>query len=160
VKILVPKKSWGLIGQDEIDSRLVEQDYANWERPLISRENAITCDGLQNNPELYVVSLSLWEINQLTDIQPKAAIWIKSSCEPFSDEMLLDEERKRHWLDHFGLREYAAHASGHASGPELKAMITEINPERVFPVHTERPELFKEFFTNTECVEPGKRYIL
>ena len=160
VKILVPKKSWGLIGRDRIDSRLVKQDYANWERPLISRENAITCDGLQNNPELYVVSLSLWEINQLTDIQPKAAIWIKSSCEPFSDEMLLDEERKRHWLDHFGLREYAAHASGHASGPELKAMITEINPERVFPVHTERPELFKEFFTNTECVEPGKRYIL
>ena len=160
MKIIVPKKSWGLIGREGIDSRLVEQDYANWERPLINRENAITCDELRNNPAHYVLSMSLWEINQLTDIQPKAAIWIKSSCEPFSDEMLLDEERKRHWLDHFGIKEYSAHASGHASGPELKALVTAINPERVFPVHTERPELFKEFFTNTELVELGKRYTL
>jgi ribonuclease J len=160
VKIVMPKKSWGLIGRDWVDSRVVEQDYASWERTFINRGNAITCNELRNDPAHYVVSMSLWEINQLTDIQPKAAIWIKSSCEPFSDEMLLDEERKRHWLGHFGIVEYAAHASGHASGPELKAMITEINPERVFPVHTERPELFKDFFTNTELVEQGKRYTL
>ena len=160
MKILVPKKSWGLISKDGIDSKLVEQDYATWERAFISRENAITCNELQQNPEHYVVSMSLWEINQLTDIQPEAAIWIKSSCEPFSDEMLLDEARKRNWLEHFGIKDYFAHASGHASGAELKALITEINPDRVFPVHTEHPEMFQEFFRNVEMVELGKKYTL
>ena len=81
VKILVPKKSWGLIGKDGygFDWNQVERDYANWERAFISRENAITCKELQQKPENYVVSMSLWEINQLTDLQPEAAIWIKSS---------------------------------------------------------------------------------
>jgi len=160
VKILVPKKSWGLITKDGINRNLIEQDYATWERAFISRENAITCKELQKNPEHYVVSMSLWEINQLTDIQPEAAIWIKSSCEPFSDEMILDEERKRNWLDHFGIEDYFAHASGHASGAELKAIITEINPDRLYPVHTEHPEMFKEFFRNVEMVELGKTYTL
>ena len=160
VKILVPKKSWGLINKDGIDWRHVEQDYTTWERAFIHRENAITCKELQENPEHYVVSLSLWEINQLTDIQPTGAIWIKSSCEPFSDEMLLDAARKRNWLAHFGIAEYSAHASGHASGAELKAFIAKINPERLYPVHTEHPELFQELFKNVELVEPGKTYTL
>lgn len=160
VKILVPKKSWGLISKDGTNRNLIEQDYATWERAFISRENSITCNALQQKPEHYVVSMSLWEINQLTDIQPEAAIWIKSSCEPFSDEMKLDEERKRNWLDHFGIEDYFAHASGHASGAELKAIITEINPHRLYPVHTEHSEMFKEFFRNVEMVELGKTYTL
>lgn len=162
VKILVPKKSWGLISKEGIDSKLVERDYATWEREYINRENSITCNALQKNPEHYVVSMNLWEINQLTDIQPESAIWIKSSCEPFSEEMELDEERKRNWLEHFGIKEYFAHASGHASGAELKAIIKEINPDRVYPVHTEHAEMFKDFFKNVtvEIVELGKKYTL
>ncbi|MHC1600619.1 MAG: MBL fold metallo-hydrolase RNA specificity domain-containing protein, partial [Candidatus Methanospirareceae archaeon] len=162
VKILVPKKGWGLIDKEGIARKLVEQDYANWEKSFINRDNSITCTELQKNPENYVVSMNLWDINQLTDIQPEAAIWIKSSCEPFCEEMELDEERKRNWLDHFGITEYFAHASGHASGPELKALINAINPDLVFPVHTEHPELFKDFFknVNVEMVEQGKRYTI
>jgi len=158
VKILVPKKSWGLISKEGIDSKLVERDYATWEREYINRENSITCNALQKNPAHYVVSMNLWEINQLTDIQPESAIWIKSSCEPFSEEMELDEERKRNWLEHFGIKEYFAHASGHASGAELKAIIKEINPDRVYPVHTEHAEMFKDFFKNVEIVNTGKKY--
>ncbi len=162
VKILVPKKSWGLICKDGIDRKLVEQDYATWEREFINRENSITCEALHKNPEKYVVSMSFWEINQLTDIQPKEAIWIKSSCEPFCEEMELDEERKRNWLEHFGIEEYFAHASGHASGTEIKAIIEEINPESLYLIHTEHPEMFKDFFKNmnVEMVELGRNYIL
>jgi len=158
VKILVPKKSWGLISKEGIDAKLVEQDYATWEREYINRENSITCKELQKNPEHYVVSMNLWEINQLTDIQPESATWIKSSCEPFSEEMELDEERKRNWLEHFGIKEYFSHASGHASGVELKAIIKEINPDRIYPVHTEHAEMFKDFFKNVEIVNTGKKY--
>ena len=143
VEILVPRKSWGLIDKEGIDSKLVEQDYSVWERAFINRANCITYHELQRNPAKYVVSMSLWELNQLTDIKPSSdAIWIKSSCEPFCDEMELDEERKRNWLEHFKIKEYFAHASGHASGDEIRAMIKEINPEELIPIHTEHPELF------------------
>jgi len=143
VKIFVPKKSWGLITKEGIDDKLIDEDYDTWEREFIRRNNSITYKNLQKNTSKYVISMSMWEINQLTDIQPKNAIWIKSSCEPFCEEMELDEERKKNWLKHFGIQEYFAHASGHASGNEIRAMIKEIKAQEVIPVHTEHPELFK-----------------
>jgi len=142
ITILIPKKKWGLIDKEDVQGDQVLRDYETWERDFIGRENTVRCGELKKNPEDYVVSTNLWEINQLIDIQPKNAIWIKSSCEPFSDDMKLDEERKRHWLEHFGIKEYDAHASGHASGPEIKQMIKEINPKNLIPIHTEHPEMF------------------
>ena len=142
VTILVPKKKWGLIDKEDVPEDQVLRDYDPWERDFIGRGNTVRCGELKKNPEDYVVSTSLWEINQLVDIQPKNAIWIKSSCEPFSEEMELDEERKDHWLEHFGVKKYEAHASGHASGPEIKQMIKEINSKGVIPIHTEHPEMF------------------
>ncbi len=142
VKILIPQKSWGLICKDGVDQKEIEKDYATWERDFIFRPEAITYKELVKNPNRYVVSMSMWDINQLTDIKPDGTIWIKSSCEPFSDEMEIDEERKKNWLKHFNIREYHAHASGHASGDEIKKMIKEINADEVIPIHTEHPELF------------------
>jgi ribonuclease J len=34
------------------------------------------------------------------------------------------------------------HVSCHASGEEILNMIKEINPEKLYPIHTEHPELF------------------
>lgn len=143
VKILVPKKNWGLICKQEIDRKLIEQDYATWEREFIFRENCITCDDLSKEPQKYIVTMGMWEIIQLTDIKPKDAIWIKSACEPFCEEMKLDEERKKNWLRHFKIQEFFVHASGHASGSEILNMIKEINPQKTIPIHTEHPEMFE-----------------
>ena len=90
----------------------------------------------------YVVSMSLWEMNQLTDIKPENAVWIKSSCDAFCDEMKIDEERKNNWLAHFNIKKYSTHASGHASGKEIKEMIAAINPEILIPIHTEKSNFF------------------
>lgn len=144
VKILIPKKSWGLIDKDGIEKCHVEQDYETWEREYIRRENSITHIELEKNPKKYAVSMSMWELTQLVDIKPENAVWIKSSCEPFCEEMELDEERKKNWLKHFKIKEYFAHASGHASGPEIREMIKEISPKILIPVHTEHKELFKD----------------
>lgn len=140
VEILVPPKSWGLIAKEDISPELIMKDY-KWENDIISKYDYITFKDLIKNPDKYVVSMSMWEVGQLVDIQPEKAIWIKSSCEPFSDEMLLDDERKKHWLEHFGIEEFSAHASGHASGNEIRSMIKEIGAEMVIPVHTEHPDM-------------------
>lgn len=143
VQILVPRKNWGLIDKKEMDLKNIEQDYISWEREFIFFDNCITYKVLNENPSKYVVTMSIWEINQLTDIRPKNAIWIKSSCGPMSEEMDLDEKQKNNWLRHFNIQEFFAHSSGHASGNEIRNMITEINPQKVIPIHTEYPELFE-----------------
>jgi ribonuclease J len=144
VKILMPRKRWGLISKEGVEVAEVERDYETWEREFIASENSITFRELRRAPKKYVVSMSFWEMNQLTDIQPKDAAWIKSTCEPFNEEMEIDERRKRNWLDHFKIKEYSSHASGHASGIELIDAVNTIAPDWVFPVHTEKPEEFKK----------------
>jgi ribonuclease J len=144
VKILVPNKSWGLVCKPGFDCKLIEKDYSTWEREFINRENSITCDDLCKDPTNYVVSMNIWEMNQLTDIKPENAVWIKSSCDPFCDEMELDEERKKNWLKHFKIKYFSTHASGHASGEEIKEMINEINPTLLIPIHTEKPKQFNK----------------
>jgi ribonuclease J len=142
VKILVPQKSWGLICKEGYSCEQVAQDYEAWERKFIGLKNSITFKDLQKNPERFAVSMNMWEMGQLIDIKPKGALWIKSSCEPFCEEMELDEERKKNWLKHFSIKESFAHASGHASGDEIRALIKEINADKLIPIHTEHPELF------------------
>ncbi len=142
VKILVPMKRWGLLCKNGIERSLVERDYSVWERDFLFRDNSITYEELKKYPQRYVVSMNMWEINQLIDIRPHNAVWIKSSCEPFSDEMDIDEERKKNWLEHFGIQLFNAHASGHASGDQIRDMIEKIAPEHVIPIHTEHPEMF------------------
>ncbi len=103
IKILIPRKRWGLINKSGINSDEIEKDYKKWEREFIFKpdgnkaDNAITCEDIRTNPKDYVVSMNMWEIKQIIDIRPKDAIWIKSSCEPFCDEMEFDEKRKMNW---------------------------------------------------------------
>ena len=87
--------------------------------------------------------MNMFEIKNLIDIQPKNAIWIKSSVEPFSVDMELDEKQKQNWLDHFNITQFHAHASGHASGDEIKEIIKIVSPKHVIAIHTEHPELYQ-----------------
>ena len=144
VKILIPRKKWGLISKEPFDWPQVCQDYDKWEREFLDRDNSITFKNLKKNEDSFVLSMNLWAMNQLIDIRPKNALWIKSNCEPFNDDMELDEQRKQNWLKHFNITQVSAHASGHASGPEIRDMIKRINPENLIPVHTEHPKLFKK----------------
>lgn len=158
VKILVPIKEWGMVCKENVyfvnssgevickngvENELIEKEYEKWEREFIFKENSITYKELVKNPSKYVVSMNLWEIKHLVDIKPKDAIWIKSSCEPFSEEMELDEERKKNWLEHFKIKEFFAHASGHASGNEIRKMVKDINPKILITIHTEHPKMFR-----------------
>jgi len=44
----------------------------------------------------------------------------------------------------FGVEHPSLHSSGHAPGADLVAVIKEIAPEVLIPIHTEHPEYFTE----------------
>ncbi len=157
VGVYVPKRGWGLIGDDsfvcwdgewlcgsEIDESQRSSDFKNWEREFIEGDNTVNYIDLRKDPEKYLFRCDFFELKELIDVKPEKAIYIKSVTEPFDDEMEFDEKRVNNWLKHFNLCPvYKMHVSGHASGPELLEMIRDVHPEILYPIHTENKELFK-----------------
>lgn len=148
-----------------VDKDTWTEDSSHYNKGLVAEE-------IKSNPHKYVLMLSFYDLGQLFDLADATgkipgSRFIRAQCEPFSDEMELDEERLINWLDAFGIgyslgetplplgcsnpscfklkkRIERSHVSGHASRPELQELISKINPRIVIPVHTERPGAFEE----------------
>ncbi len=135
-----------------------EEDYYLWERPFLDR--MVTGADVRESPAEYLVSLDFYRFAELIDIRPEpGSHFIYSMSEPFSEEDI--EDRVMHnWLEHFGLRYHQLHASGHMSRGELVEAVEMIGPERLFPVHTEWPELFGEHFDYSVPPVVEERYLL
>ena len=155
VKIYIPRKGWGLLSDEHYacyegewacsldnDPYDFKRDYEKWERNLLDRDNVITYKELQDEPQNYIYRCDFFELKELIDIKPENGIYIRSLTEPFDEEMEIDYQRVQNWLDHFNLPLHHMHASGHANGNEILNMIRDIQPEKVYPVHTEHVELF------------------
>lgn len=168
----------------------VEKD--TWTDDASHYETGLVADEIKSDPRKYVLMLSYYDLGQLFDLADvtgkiPGSRYIRAQCEPFSDEMELDEERLINWLDAFGIgyslgetplpvgctnpgcfklrkRIERSHVSGHASRPELRELISKLNPRIVIPVHTERPEAFEELVNesglNIKVILPavGKTY--
>ncbi|MFQ5888062.1 MAG: MBL fold metallo-hydrolase RNA specificity domain-containing protein [Candidatus Hydrothermarchaeales archaeon] len=139
------KKSWGLVAE-EVDTKEKQKDYASWERGFLEKENFVTHKDISGMQKDVVFYLDNYSIQELVNIKPeKGSCYIRSMCEPFDIEMEIDWNRIKNWLERFNLEEiHQIHASGHASGEELKELIEEINPEIIFPIHTKDPARFNE----------------
>lgn len=125
-------------------------------------DNGVRAYQIRSTPKQYVLMFSFWDANELFDLIPldgnHKTRYISASTEPFSEEMEIDEQKMVHWLDFFkidcdyevdekGVRSFKRrHVSGHASKPELKELIERINPAKIIPIHSEKPELFGEIF--------------
>jgi len=135
-----------------------EKDYYLWERPFL--EKMVKAEDVRRRPTEFIVDLDFNCLTELIDIRPEpGSHFIYSMSEPFTEDDI--EDRVMHnWLDHFRLRYHQLHASGHMSRKELTRAIRTMNPERVFPVHTENPQLFKRFFDHVVPPEKGYRYML
>jgi len=48
------------------------------------------------------------------------------------------------------------HTSGHATVPDLVKLIRDLNPRRIVPIHTERPEALKELVPGVEVAKDGE----
>jgi ribonuclease J len=156
IRIFYPKKSWGLIGRSDFPKDQIEKDYETWERTYLSRENVIDAHQISTHQQEYVMFMNYFQLNNLFDIGPReGSIHIRSICEPFSEEMQLDQKRIDNWLRLFGLYpEKKIHSSGHASGPAIFEMIKNINPKQLYPIHTVKPQLFNSI-KNIKIIHPN-----
>ena len=65
-------------------------------------------------------------------------------------------EPLRAWRDRLGLPMTLVHTSGHATIETLRDLATALNPKRIVPIHTEKPEEFFQHFDNIERHEDGE----
>jgi len=196
VAVFLKRKGSCLYSPNDYSQSKHEYGYSiekkTWIEDACHYENGLVADEIKSNPRKYVLMLSYYDLGQLFDLaDAKGKIpgsrYIRAQCEPFSDEMELDEERLINWLDAFGIgytldatqlpdgctnpgcsklkrQIKRSHVSGHASRPELRELISKINPRIVIPVHTERPEAFEELVKegnlDTKVIIPslGKSY--
>jgi ribonuclease J len=135
-----------------------ESDYYVWERKFMDK--MVTHDFVSKNQRKLIIDLEFYQFAELIDIQPETGShFIHSMSEPFSEEDIEDGVM-RNWLDHFGLHFHQLHASGHLTRDQLVALIKLIRPSRIFPVHTENPQLFKKISENVKIVRAGEKYAL
>ena len=162
IRIFVPRKSWGLYGRPagEWPKKLVDDDYAVWERELIGTKNAVGADYVREHQRECAMYCSDFGLSSLIDVRPRrGSTFVRSQTEPFSDEMVIDHRRVRRWLKHFGLLsgskdEWATHShvSGHGTGDQIEKIVREARPRSVIPVHTEKAAMFKKLHKNVVFV--------
>jgi len=135
-----------------------------WEQEITNHyDNIIDASDVEKMQNELILTTSFYDMNELIAIKPiSGSTYILSQSEPFNEEMEIDFEKMLNWLERFGVPQYHIHVSGHALPYQLKWAIEEINPEKVFLVHTEKPELYKRFLSdlNMAIVSPeeGKEY--
>jgi ribonuclease J len=152
VVIHIPKRGTG---------RFLESDYSVAERQFLKLGNAWTAETVRENQKCVVSVLSFYNFSELIDIKPEpSGLFIHSLSEPFNEEMALDSKRLDNWLRHFKLRKFQSHCSGHACGKELLEMTRRIKAKKVFPVHTEHPQIFHKALKNVQVVREAVEYEL
>ena len=135
-----------------------DKDYFVWERGFMNK--MVGHDYVRKNQHELVIDVDFNQFAELVDVKPeRGGHFIHSMSEPFSEEDLEDQVM-HNWLDHFGLRFHQLHASGHVNKSQLKAMIDQINPKNIFPVHTENPQMFKKINKKVKTMQAGKAYTL
>ncbi|MDR3062829.1 MAG: MBL fold metallo-hydrolase [Methanobrevibacter sp.] len=155
IAVYFPRKKQGLISGEHhvcydgdwkiLDSSNpeIEKDYSLWEREFLKEDNAINYQDLKEEPQKYIFRCDFFELKELIDIKPENGLYIHSLTEPFNEEMEISSKKVKNWLNHFNLLPiHQMHVSGHGSGEEILNMIREINPEKLYPIHTEHVESF------------------
>lgn len=60
------------------------------------------------------------------------------------------------WLEKHTIPKISIHTSGHASPVDLKQFASAINPRKVVPIHSFRPERYSELFSNVQPYDDGE----
>jgi ribonuclease J len=152
INLLLPKRFTGTYCKEDYSEKFIKK--------RLNYPNIIQAEDIHQNPSEYIVVLNFWYFNTLVDLKPYQGTYIHSLSEPFNEEMEISFDRMMNWLNHYRLHFVQSHCSGHMTGDDLKRVITSMKPEKVFPIHTEKPEIFKSFHDHVHLVEQGKMYKL
>jgi ribonuclease J len=150
-----------------------------WEEVLIERwpdDRLRSARQIGARPGGFILCFSFYDLGELIDIAPESGVYIYSASEAFHEEAWVDLERVRNWAGYWNLRfvgdpgnqkgkgrEPGFHASGHIHGPGLAAMIKELSPKFLVPVHTENPTFFRKSAKAGMTVivpEPGQPVVI
>ena len=160
IKIYIPRGTWGLLDKDmkKFTERLLDMDYAVWQREFRDYSNAIDYRDVIKNQSNLIFYCSDFKLQDLIDIKPdEGASYIRSLTEPFDVEMELKEEQIRNWMEHFGVVTsekdwHKVHVSGHGDGEQIKRVIDGSNAKKLIPIHTHHEEYHQKFHSNVKVV--------
>jgi ribonuclease J len=142
-----------------------KNQYDKWERKIFGEMKVVSSEDIRQQQDRWILVTSIYDLNELFDIRPvPGSIFLFSASEPFNEEMEEEHERLRNWLEHFGIPLYTMHSSGHIMPLDLRDCIVQMNPKRLFTIHTSSQKLFSRFMSGTaqEITLPnlGQRYEL
>lgn len=138
-----------------------DSDYTGDDSLFASLPNAKTAAEISANPDKYLCALGYFQFTALIDMKPKnGTAYIHSASEPYNEEQVLSKERVDTWLEHFGMKKYQIHCSGHAKGEDLLQVVKDIDAKMLYPIHTEHPTEYVKVTRKMTIVEEGKKYKL
>lgn len=169
VKVYVPRKDSMIYSPgDYSKSKYIAGFSSDWDETgpdTRHLKGGVRAHQIKADPSRYLVHLASWELNELIDLQPPdGGLFISASSEPYDEEGVIEEKRRKAWMRHFKLNPPDGelphiHASGHVSGVELKAFVRGVRPKQLFPIHTEHAEEFRGLAERVyERIEQGKAY--
>jgi ribonuclease J len=150
-----------LLKPKRLTGTYIDDDYTDtYIKKRLHYKNIVTAADIVKNPTKYMVVLNFWYFSDLIDLKPKNGLYIHSLSEPFNEEMEISYDRMKNWLHHFDIAFFQSHCSGHINGDNLKELITTVHPKKLYPIHTEHPELFQKLPIKANMVKEGKTYKL
>ena len=124
--------------------KLDDSDYYSWERPFL--DHGVSASDVRERQGDVFLHLEAWNLPELIDIKPdRGGTYIHAATEAFNEEGEREESIIRNWVGHVGFRYTQLHASGHAPMKEVGELVQGVSAQKVVPVHTENPGLFKSF---------------
>ncbi len=146
-----------------------------WEKLVREKYKEMLVDHhiISQNPEHYILAISLTDIADLNDLlflmkEEIKGIYIFSNSPAYDEEQKMDLERLWRWTEKFhleiigltkpmrnaeGILEINSvegfHASGHAGTEELAKFVKIVNPKYLIPVHTEKPGNWVDLLKDT-----------
>jgi ribonuclease J len=135
------------------------EDYPTWAHEFLDYDNRVDYRSVSSNQKEIIFYCNDFQLQELIDIRPREnSSYIRSSTEPFDDEMALDQRRVKKWLLQFGLLKKDLewnhiHVSGHGSGDQIRKIIEGSNTKTLVPIHTEHEEFHKQWHPRVQDVQ-------
>jgi len=149
-----------------------------WERDVRERwrTRTVTARQVGQDPGAYILCCSLWDMNDLLDLPPSSVdggLYLYANSKAYDEEQAVDLERLRQWVRSLGMRmegdpddpqAVPLHVSGHAYAAHLVALVREVRPRILIPVHTEHPSawqsLLRDLDVEIKFPEEGRPMVL